>query len=105
MKTVAQKINIYQPSIVKILAAMVILLMFAYLYFVNSTAFAAASYEQLDSQINQTQSKIGQLELNLIQARRSINREMADEFALVSIDESEFAFARRNVATRLTINE
>lgn len=105
MKAVAKKINISQASIVKILVALVMLFMFAYLYFVNSTAFGAAAYERISDQIIETQSEIGELELVFIEKNRSIEKEMGSEFGLVPADESNMIFARRNTATKLTFNE
>ncbi len=105
MTKTTHKIDNLQEKLVKSQVALIFLFMFVYLYFVNSTAFGAASYEDINRQITQTQSQIGELELALIQEKRSINRGRAEDFALVTMDESDLAFATRVSTTILTINE
>jgi hypothetical protein len=105
MKTVAKKINISQIQLVKILAALVVLLMVTYLYFVQSTAFSAAAYESLTERITETQSEIGELELAFIEKNRSIDRDMASEFSLVVTNDSDTSFTKRTTGTKLTLNE
>jgi len=105
MNTVNKKININQIQLVKILAALVVLLMLTYLYFVNSTAFAAASYESFTDKITEAQSEIGELELAYIEKNRSIDRSMATKFGLIETSDSNIAFAKRAGGTKLTFNE
>jgi cell division protein FtsB len=105
MKTTIKKINENQILMVRVLLAVVLVLIFSYLYFVNNTAFSAAAYERTSDQIAETKSEIGELELVYIEKTRKINKEMAADFGLVETQEVNAKFARRNTATKLTFNE
>jgi hypothetical protein len=105
MTKVLKKLNINQIVTLRVLVVSVFALMFAYLYFVNSTAFSAASYERISDNIIETQSEIGELELVFIEKNRAIEKEMSEEFALVKTAQSDLAFTKRNIATKLTFNE
>jgi uncharacterized protein involved in cysteine biosynthesis len=99
------KIIITQSRIVKLLVALVFLMMVAYLYCVNVTAFNAASYEQLVAEIDETNSKISELESALNHINRKITKDMAEDYNLVALPESNLTFAIRNNSSRLTVNE
>ncbi len=105
MNTAKNKTIITQARIVKLLAALVILMMVIYLYCVNVTAFMAASYEKVVGTIDKTNSEISELESTLNQVNRKITKEMANDYRLVALPESSFTFAMRNSSSKLTINE
>lgn len=105
MNTAKDKIIIIQSRIVKSLAATSVVLMVVYLYCVNITAFTAASCEQLATVIDEANSSISNYESTLNEINRNITKEMASEYQLININESEFTFAMRNVPAKLTINE
>lgn len=105
MKTAISKLNINQVIVLRSLVIAVFAFMFAYLYFVNSTAFSAAAYERISDDILESQSEIGELELVYIEKTRGIERELGEEFALVKTADENQVFTKRNVATKLTFNE
>lgn len=105
MNKASKKLNINQIAILKTLVVAVFALMFAYLYFVNSTAFSAANYERTSDDLIETQSEIGELELVFIEKNREIDRDMSEDFALIETSQSDLAFAKRSVGTKLTFNE
>jgi len=105
MNKALKKININQIVVLKTLVVSVFVLMFAYLYFVNSTAFSAANYERTTDDLIETQSEIGELELVFIEKNRGIDRDMQQDFSLIETPQSNLVFAKRNVGTKLTFNE
>jgi hypothetical protein len=106
MKTAISKINnINQITCLRVIVLTVFLFMFAYLYFVNTTAFSAAAYENISDDIIETQSEIGELELVYIEKTRNIERDLSEEFALVSALDENTVYTKRNIATKLTFNE
>jgi hypothetical protein len=106
MTTANSKLNnINQVIVIRSLVVAVFVLMFTYLHLVSSTAFSAAAYERISDDIIETQSGIGELELVYIEKTRGIERELGEDFALVKTAESDLAFTKRNIATKLTFNE
>jgi hypothetical protein len=106
MTTAISKLNnLNQKKTIITLVVAVSILMLTYLHLVSSTAFSAAAYERISDDIIETQSQIGELELVYIEKTRAIEKELGQEFSLVKTAESDLAFAKRNVATKLTFNE
>ena len=105
MNTVINKINSSNKTIVHLLIALAVMLVFTYLYFVNSAAFNAAAQERMSDKIAEMQSRIGELELSFIEKNDTIDKSLAGDFGLVHIDESSKVFVSRNAGAKLSFNE
>ena len=104
MNTKTYQINNFQSIVARFLILAVFLSMFAYLYLVNATAFKAASYKRISERISDIQSEIGELELAFINKNRNIDENMSGELKLVPQEKSSIVFAKRDVASRLSLN-
>lgn len=100
-----KKINPSQILAVKSLFSATVLLMFLYLYFVNSAAFNAAAQENFVEEIHQLQTSLNELEFNYMEKSRGIEKDLAVSFGLREIEDSEIIFVQRDLTTRLSFNE
>ncbi len=94
-----------QVRCTKILLGATVVLMLAYLYTVNSTAFSAAAQESLSDEIAETQSSIGELELDFIEKSNTIHPDLANDFGLIKMDKTEATFIARGTSDKLSFNE
>ncbi len=94
-----------QVTCTRILFGAVVALILAYLYTVNSTAFSAAAQERFADEIAETQSTIGELELDYIEKNNTIHPELATEYGLVKMEKTEAVFVARNSTEKLSFNE
>ena len=94
-----------QVRCTKILLCATVALILAYLYTVNSTAFSAAAQERFADEIAETQSTIGELELDYIEKNNTIHEELANDFGLVKMEKTQAIFVARNSTEKLSFNE
>ena len=94
-----------QVRCTKILIGATVTLILAYLYTVNSTAFSAAAQERFADEIAETQSTIGELELDYIEKNNTIHEELANDFGLVKMEKTQAIFVARNSTEKLSFNE
>ena len=94
-----------QVKIVKILLLSIILMIFTYVYLINSIVFNVASHQKMASQISIIQSEVSDLELSFIEKNKDIKKEMAVNYGLTNNIEKDTIFVLRGEGTRLTFNE
>lgn len=105
MKRSKLKINIDKVKMIRMLALLIVVSVFGYVYLVNVITFNIAQKSQIADQISVLNSEIGELELAIIDKKRDINRELAQEMGLTQEIENKAIFVLRGENTRLTFNE
>ncbi len=103
MKTRTLQINRIQC--VRILLVAILIVIFSYVYMINMISFNTASRESLSRLISVRQSEIGELENQLLNESKKIDRLNANNFGLVKSVENEAIIVVRNSNTRLTFND
>lgn len=105
MKTRKLKIKINQVRLIQITFLSIIFCIFSYVYMVNAIAFDIAQKSQIIDKIAVMNSEVGELELEIIEVKESINRELAMEYELTQQIQNETIFVLRGDNTRLTFND
>jgi hypothetical protein len=103
MKTRTLQIN--RTQCVRILLAAILIVIFSYVYMINMISFNTASRESLSQLVSVRQSEIGELENQLLNESKKIDRLNASNFGLVKSVENEAIIVVRNSNTRLTFND
>ncbi|NCS99071.1 hypothetical protein GW764_02680 [Candidatus Parcubacteria bacterium] len=105
MKTRKLKIKLNQIRLVQMTFLAIIFCILSYIYMVNAITFGIAQKSKVVDQIAITNSEISDLELEIIETKESINRELALEYGLTQQIENETIFVLRGENTRLTFND
>ena len=99
------KINISQTRLIQILFLAIVFTIFSYIYMINMITFDIAQKGKIANEISVVNSEISDLELNLIQQKKSLTQEVAYEMGLTQEIQNETIYVVRGNNTRFTLNE
>ena len=101
MRTNTVKININNSYALRALVALIVTSIGMYIYFVNVAILQTAERQDLDESITDIKSSISQLELQLIDGTKEINKEYALALGFREVEDK--VYLERDPSTRLSL--
>ena len=98
-----RRIFISQTQAFWTLVSLIAIFIVSYAYLVNITVLNTAARQHAEEMITETRSAISQLELELIDTNRSLNREYATMMGLSQVE--DLVFIERSNTMSLSLNE
>lgn len=98
-----KRIPFSQTHIFWTLVSLIAFLILFYAYLVNVTVLNTATRQHTEELITETRSAISQLELQLIDANRNLNKEYASSIGLSDVE--DLVFIERSNTMSLSLNE
>lgn len=98
-KTKSFKINIKTYQLCLLATGIIAVMFLLYVYFINVSVMNGSKFEILTDKISNLQTEIAEAELQIVEAKREINKEIALEQGFEELD--QIVFVTRNRATAL----
>lgn len=98
-----RRIHFSQIHIFWTLSAMIVFSILFYAYLVNITVLNTAARQNAEDLVIETRSAISQLELQLIDTNKNLNREYATSIGLSEVE--DLVFIERSNTMNLSLNE